>query len=159
MTMPFEQSAVGSLEKQTKSNPQRDAGSSSPPFVTRMCQGTCGNPIPRKRLEIVRNARMCAPCQEAAGDVPRLRRFDDYGVDGEVVQTVFTGNKDIQGELQRRNVAVASSRAFEVSLGDDSHLEREIGFGIGAESLGQATQAEAAINKRIEAAEAYQSAA
>ena len=57
---------------------------------------TCGDEIPAKRLEIVPNTKFCVPCLTKAGDVPRMRRFDEVGIDGEINSTFYVQNNYIE---------------------------------------------------------------
>lgn len=91
--------------------------------------GRCGQPIPQQRLTAHPNARLCVPCLEAMGDVPRIRRFDEYTPDGHKIETYFDPTQDsanmIKRVMTRMNRAVPSDNAFDIAVGDDSHLVRE----------------------------------
>lgn len=92
------------------------------PF-TRQCQGTCGQPIPANRLAAQPNARLCVQCLEAAGDVLPIKRFDETTGDGEQVQTLFTKDRRIERQMNHLNKsAIADQAAFDIAVGDDSHL-------------------------------------
>lgn len=79
-------------------------------------------PIPAKRLKAVPRAEQCVPCLEAMGDVPRLRRYDEFTADGDKVETVFTSNEAIEYQMQRVAQRVPSDSDFLTALRDDSHI-------------------------------------
>lgn len=72
------------------------------------------------------SAVLCVPCLNMAGDVPTLKRFDEFLPDGVVMETYFTHDPRIERQMKRMNVRVADSAAFAVAVGDDSHLTPEI---------------------------------
>jgi len=101
---------------------------SSSTFGLRLCAGSCGQPIPAKRLLARPNATMCVPCQEAAGDVIPIRRFDEYSADGTRIETYFgqdQANPLLSAYMRRGNTAVPDDLSFDIAVGDDSHLVRE----------------------------------
>lgn len=59
-------------------------------FEGRLCL-SCSTAIPPARLKALPTASKCVRCLEREGDVPRLKRYDEYiGTDGEeVVSTYF----------------------------------------------------------------------
>jgi RNA polymerase-binding transcription factor DksA len=85
----------------------------------------CGEPISAKRLAIFPNAEQCVPCLEQSGDIQKIKRYDEYTPNGEVVSTTFTKNRRIEAQMRRVNTMVAPDEAFDIALGDDSHLVRE----------------------------------
>jgi hypothetical protein len=93
----------------------------------RACAGSCGQAIPTKRLLARPNALMCVPCQEAAGDVLVIRRFDEFDVDGNLLETYFSDTPAplLSRHIQRSNVVVPDDLSFDYAVGDDSHLIRE----------------------------------
>lgn len=93
-------------------------------IIARMCQN-CNEAIPPKRLEAVPNAKLCVPCLEKSGDVPKLRRYDEAASDGDTVQTYFTDNKQIRSQITRNNRRAADDESFYIAAGDDAHLVRE----------------------------------
>lgn len=94
------------------------------PSSQTLCSG-CGEPIPAKRLAAVPHAETCVPCLESSGDVPRIKRYDEHTRDGDVVSTVFTKNKQIEAQMRRVNTMAPPDEAFDIAVGDDSHLTRE----------------------------------
>lgn len=91
----------------------------------RMCAGDCGEQLSVKRLEANPAATLCVSCLESQGDVPTIKRFDEYTPDGDMVSTVFTQNKRIERQMKRVNTTIADEESFSIALGDDSHLVRE----------------------------------
>lgn len=85
----------------------------------------CGEPISEKRLAAVPRAKHCVPCLEKMGDVPTVKRFDEYKPNGELVSTTFTKNRRIEAQMRRVNTMTAPDEAFAVAMGDDSHLGRD----------------------------------
>jgi hypothetical protein len=59
----------------------------------------------------------------SAGDVPRIRRFDEMNGEDRN-QTYFTDHPGIEAYMEYMNVIVPDDSAFDVALGDDSHLVR-----------------------------------
>lgn len=60
--------------------------------------------IPPKRLAIMPEAIKCVRCVERSGDVPKVRRYDDYNTDGETVaETYFTRNPYLELAVNRLN--------------------------------------------------------
>jgi hypothetical protein len=97
------------------------------PRFTRMCNGTCGQPIPEKRLAVMPRATMCVPCQEARGDVPVIKKFTDHVGDNEEIETYFTsGTSSLERYIRYTNTRIAGEESFDVARGDDSHLTVEI---------------------------------
>lgn len=98
---------------------------SRPSIKTRPCR-VCGDDIPQKRMEATQGrARECVTCLELLGDVPRIKRFDEAGADGEVVETVFYHNSYVEEQMERVNSLSAPDVAYEIAVGDDSFLERD----------------------------------
>jgi hypothetical protein len=85
----------------------------------------CGEPLSDKRLKANPRAEQCVPCLEIKGDVLPLRRYDEYTPSGDLISTHFTKNKAIERQMRRVNTEPAPDDAFDVALGDDSHLTRE----------------------------------
>jgi hypothetical protein len=100
----------------------------------------CNDFIPLIRLKAKPDATECVPCLEQAGDVPRLKRFDQTTRDGERTEVLFTNNASIEDELRRTNMIVPQDDDFLIALGDDSHLSNAEagGAGIGAHPLASA---------------------
>lgn len=100
---------------------RQDAASA--PVLTRLCE-SCGEPIPRKRLEARPDAQQCAPCLEMMGDVPRLRRFDEFcGED--TVSTLYTRpSQYLRSAMRHLNGNPANDISYYEAVGDDSHLEK-----------------------------------
>jgi hypothetical protein len=73
------------------------SSASSVPF--RICID-CRLPIPGNRLSAVPNARRCTPCLELAGDVPKIRRYDETLPDGDVVEIQFVHNPYIEKRIE-----------------------------------------------------------
>jgi hypothetical protein len=111
----------------TDNDSSTSEASSSSTFETRQCAGLCGQPIPNKRLIARPNARMCVPCQEAAGDIPVIRRFDETTADGNKLETFFSTDVDprLTRYMHRLNTVTPADIYFDLALGDDSHLTRE----------------------------------
>lgn len=130
---------VGLPAEQIKVVDQRDAVASTPLIKPRLCAG-CDEPIPMNRLLAKPNALLCVDCQVRAGDVPPLRRFDEY-VGEDMVSTVYVDDRKVQDEQSRHNRAIAD-RFYESAVGDDSFLERETGPGIGTLGLANAQYAD-----------------
>jgi hypothetical protein len=62
----------------------------------------CGQQIPAKRLEAKPNARECVPCLEKAGDVKRVKRYDEHDQWGnEIAQVYFTDDPELEARLRR----------------------------------------------------------
>lgn len=101
----------------------RERGSSNSrntePVRSRNCAGNCGGEIPAKRLAVMPNATLCVDCLEAAGDVPVVRRFDEFMPDGERVETVFVRNRHIEGAIKRAAHTAAPDDAFYI---DDERI-------------------------------------
>jgi hypothetical protein len=85
----------------------------------------CGEPLSQKRLAANPEAEQCVPCLEKMGDVPTVKRYDEYTPKGEVVSTTFTKNRRIEAQMRRVNTMTAPDEAFAVAMGDDSHLGRD----------------------------------
>lgn len=94
------------------------------PTTTRECSD-CGEVLTAARLVAQPHAETCVPCLEKQGDVPRIKRYDEFTPKGEVVSTTFTNNKLIERQMRRVNKETAPEEAFDIALGDDSHLIRE----------------------------------
>lgn len=67
---------------------------------TRRCKD-CGGNIPQKRLQAMPNTTRCVPCLVQAGDVKRIRRFDDMAADGSCSQVYFTDSAEIEQRIAR----------------------------------------------------------
>lgn len=130
---------MGLPAEQIKAMSQRDAVASTPSNKPRLCAG-CDEPIPMKRLLAMPNSRLCVDCQVKAGDVPPLRRFDEYAGE-DIISTVYVDDLKVQEEQSRHNRAIAD-RFYESAVGDDSFLERETGPGIGTLGLANAQYAD-----------------
>lgn len=91
----------------------------------KMCAGDCGEPLSAIRLKANPAATLCVPCLEKSGDVPTIKRYDEYTPSGDLVSTVFTKNKQIERQMRRSNSVIAGEEDFAIALGDDSHLVRE----------------------------------
>lgn len=94
------------------------------PNSVRLCS-VCQEPIPQKRLDAVPDTEHCIPCLEKEGDVPKVKRFDEFLPNGELVSTTFTENKAIERQMKRVNTVPPPDEAFDIALQDDSHLLRE----------------------------------
>jgi hypothetical protein len=67
----------------------------------RVCE-ECEESIPPARLKAVPNARMCVPCLEGLGDVPRIKKFEEHSESGELLsETFFTKNPYIEHQIGR----------------------------------------------------------
>jgi hypothetical protein len=75
----------------------------------RLCT-VCSEAIPAARLKAKPGADKCVPCLSAAGDVPRLRRFDENSAQG-TVETLFTSDANLSHQLRRQRQTVPGYRA------------------------------------------------
>lgn len=90
----------------------------------RLCT-LCGEQIPHARIEATQGrATQCVSCLTNAGDVPKLKRFDEYRGE-DMVSTYFTSNSRIEAAMYKLNQFAAPNAAYEQAVGDDSFLERE----------------------------------
>lgn len=93
-----------------------------PPTVARLC-ASCGESIPAARLQATgHTATLCVPCLEQQGDVPVLRRLDEYLPDGDKVETLFTENSSFDRYMRHMSQDVAPVENFAQAVGDDSHM-------------------------------------
>jgi hypothetical protein len=71
---------------------------------SRLCR-VCTEPISQLRLTALPDTTICRPCLELEGDVPRVRRLDEYRLDGEDVievnQSYFTNDQYKSDYLNR----------------------------------------------------------
>jgi hypothetical protein len=93
-------------------------------FSDRRCT-VCDEPLPTKRLVAMPTATECVPCLEQMGDVPKLKRYDEFTKDGDRVETLFTQNALIEAQIDQINHLELAGRYYDMAVGDDSHLERE----------------------------------
>jgi hypothetical protein len=61
----------------------------------------CGTSIPENRLRAMPNAYQCVPCLEKMGDVAPMRRYDEVGVDGEIISTFYLKNNYVESQQKR----------------------------------------------------------
>ncbi len=62
----------------------------------------CGKEIPVKRLEAKPNATNCVPCLEKAGDVRRVKRYDEHDYYGnEIAHVYFTDDAALETQMRR----------------------------------------------------------
>jgi hypothetical protein len=78
----------------------------------------CNEPIPTARLKAVPSATECVPCLTKAGDVPTIKRFDQYIAKGgeieDVVEITYKGkNQYIDAELAKLYSSGNYSSAWE----------------------------------------------
>lgn len=90
----------------------------------RLCS-ECGDELSSARIKANPRAEQCVPCLEKLGDVLPIRRYDEHTPSGDLISTHFTKNKAIERQMRRINTEAAPDEAFDVALGDDSHLTRE----------------------------------
>jgi len=86
----------------------------------------CGEPITEVRLKANPNAEQCVPCLQSIGDVPRLKRFDQTTRDEVVPVMYLDSNQALESALRRSNHEIPPDAAFDIAVGDDSHLVREM---------------------------------
>lgn len=98
--------------------------STAPRPTSRQC-AVCTEPISEKRLRWVPDAIMCVTCQEEQGDVPRIKRFDEY-VGEDQVSTYFYRNDRIESEIARTNGAALDAKALELLVRDNSFARSEM---------------------------------
>jgi Prokaryotic dksA/traR C4-type zinc finger len=85
----------------------------------------CGKEIPAQRLAAMPRTRLCVPCLEGRGDVRRIRRYEDYDMEGnEVAAVMFLEDETLEDRLKRRWKAVPRPSGDEV-LTNDSNLAVE----------------------------------
>lgn len=83
----------------------------------------CGESIPANRLAAVPGATQCVPCLQAAGDVPRIKRFDETTKDDLVVETYYVRNPYIELQQAKQRIAVLDQANFNTN--DDARLNEE----------------------------------
>lgn len=67
----------------------------------RLCT-TCNDEISFKRLIAKPHAVQCVQCLEKAGDVPKLKRFDETMLNGDVIEgVIYVRNQYIDGQIER----------------------------------------------------------
>jgi len=71
------------------------------------------------------SATECVPCLEAAGDVPRIRRFDQATKEGIIEISYLDGDREMERAVARLNQLAAPNEAYELAAGESSQLERD----------------------------------
>ncbi len=91
------------------------------PVLPRRCL-RCRKPLTTQRLRANPHAALCVPCLLRIGDVPRIRRFDEF-IGEEKFELYYTSDIEYMFGTQRNYVDI-SDDAINAALGDDQLLER-----------------------------------
>lgn len=84
----------------------------------------------------------CTECLAANGDVPRLRKYDEFLPTGEEVETYFTRDHYVEQQLKHRN------RVGPMVVGSLDRPAREASMSLGGVPLSQAVLARSEENAR-----------
>ncbi len=82
----------------------------------------CGSPLSPERLTTMPESKLCVPCLESVGDVPLIRRFDEF-VGEDKFELFYTSDEVVRfgNPLYYGNIPW---EAFNAALGDDQLLTR-----------------------------------